>query len=342
MAENIVDDVPWLEEVRSPPEHPPDDAPRLRPLLVDSSGDTIDTLQKWQARRIEIRRWWEGFLSPLSSLPERVPPVEVLEEECLGDVTRQRVRYEVEPGVLTQAYLLIPTTQRVPTAGVVVLHSTVDESIDEPSGIAGATPKSLGLDLARRGFVALCPRNFLWRNNHMLTARWQTLKHRLRRPRCKGMAKMLQDAVVAVNVLASLPEVDPGRLGAVGHSLGAKQVLYLAAFDERIQVAASSEGGIGVGFSNWDAPWYLGRRIRHRTFNHEHHELLAMVAPRAFLLVGGDGFDGARSWPFIEAVLPVYGLHGVPSRVGLYNHRQGHKFPPQAAKRIHEWLEAYC
>ena len=68
------------------------------------------------------------------------------------------------------------------------------------------------------------------------------------------MAKMLLDAVVAVDLLAAMEGVNADRIGTVGHSLGAKEVLYLAAFDERIKVTVSSEGGIGTRFSNWDAP----------------------------------------------------------------------------------------
>jgi hypothetical protein len=40
----------------------------------------------------------------------------------------------------------------------------------------------------------------------------------------------------------------PDRVFAIGHSLGAKEVLYLAGFDERIRAAVSSEGGIGQLF----------------------------------------------------------------------------------------------
>ena len=89
--------------------------------------------------------------------------------------------------------------------------------------------------------------------------RQQVKQLRIRHPRASGMAKMVHDAQVSLDLLASLPEVDPQRLGAVGHSLGAKQALYLAALDERVRVAVSSEGGIGRSFSNWSAPWYLGR-----------------------------------------------------------------------------------
>jgi hypothetical protein len=155
------------------------------------------------------------------------------------------------------------------------------------------------------------------------------------------MAKMLYDSIVAVNILEQLPDVDSSRLGAVGHSLGAKEVLYLAAFDERIRVTVSSEGGIGTRFSNWDAPWYLGPSIRAPDFKHEHHELLGLIAPRAFLLIGGDSADGDRGWPFIQAALPVYRLYGGSVRMGMYNHKQGHAVPPASEQRIYEWFSAY-
>ncbi|MFH1268460.1 MAG: dienelactone hydrolase family protein, partial [Planctomycetota bacterium] len=228
-----------------------------------------------------------------------------------------------------------------PAAGVVALHSTVNHTIRQPAGVEGKPEKAFGLKMARRGYVVFCPRCFLWSSDLSIPYMEHVQRFRARHPGSKGMAKMLFDAVVALDVLAGLPEVDPKRLGAVGHSLGAKEVLYLAALDDRVQAAVSSEGGIGTRFSNWDAPWYLGEEIRGDAFAHEHHELLALVAPRPFLLLGGDSADGDRSWPFIEAALPVYRLYGDTPRVGLFNHRTGHNVPPEAERRIDQWFDAY-
>ena len=144
---------------------------------------------------------------------------------------------------------------------------------------------------------------------------------------------MLFDARRAVDLLASQPDVDPDRLGAIGHSLGAKEALYLAAFDPRIRATVSSEGGIGLTYSNWDAPWYLGEAIRRPGFGLDHGQVLALAAPRAFLLIGGDSADGDASWPYIAAALPVWSLTGAPDAVGLFNHRQGHAFPAVAQER---------
>ena len=217
----------------------------------------------------------------------------------------------------------------------------MDHSIHQPAGVKGVPEKAFGWKLAQKGYVTFCPRNFLWPENDRIDARGEAEKFLKRQPKSKGMAKMLFDAQLAIDILAAQDEVDPEKLGAVGHSLGAKEVLYLAAFDERVKVTVSSEGGIGTKFSNWDAPWYLGPSIRDDGFSHEHHELLALTAPRAFLLVGGDSADGERSWPFIAAALPVYRLYDTPSRVGLYNHGKGHAVPPEAEARIYEWIETY-
>ena len=156
------------------------------------------------------------------------------------------------------------------------------------------------------------------------------------------MAKMLFDGQVALDILAARSDVDRSRMGCIGHSLGAKEALYLSAFDPRITAVVSSEGGIGMTMSNWDADWYLGDIVRQPGFTHEHHELLALVAPRPFLLVGGDSADGTASWPWVAAALPVYRLYGEPARLGLLNHRQGHTVPAEVEPRLLEWVETYA
>jgi hypothetical protein len=123
----------------------------------------------------------------------------------------------------------------------------------------------------------------------------------------------------------------------VGHSLGAKEAFYLAAFDDRVKVAVSNEGGIGINFSNWDAPWYLDKNIH--KFGHEHHEVLALVAPKPFLLIGGESADGEKSRPYIKSVFPVYDLYGDKRQnIEFYNHGQGHSPTPFSEKLTYNWL----
>lgn len=334
-------DVSWLQEVQRAPAALPADAPVLSELLVDQDGQPIANREAWLKRRDELRKEWQKFLGSLGHPEDHRPELEIVKEDREAGVVRQLVRYEVEPDVFTEAYLLKPLDNSAARPGVVVFHSTVNHSILQPAGLGPDPQKAFGLKLAKRGMVAFCPRNFLWPDNGRIAADEETKRFQKRHPGVTGMAKMLYDARVAVNILAGQPNVDPNRLGSVGHSLGAKEVLYLAAFDDRIQATVSSEGGIGTKFSNWDAPWYLGPSIKAPEFRREHHELLAMIAPRAFLLIGGESADNDRGWPFIQAALRVYRLFEPSPRIGFYNHRQGHAVPPESEQRIQEWLEAY-
>jgi dienelactone hydrolase len=310
-------------------------------LLVDSQGKNIESLGHWQPKREALRQWWLEFLGPMPAKRDAAPKWEVIETDRVEGVVRRRIRYEVEPGITTEAYLLEPEKRASKSPGVAVFHSTVDHSIRQPAGVQGRPEKFFGLKLAQRGCVTISPRNYLWPTNDRIAAQAEADNFHQRHPTSKGMARMLHDSLVAVDILTSLPYVDADRIGSVGHSLGAKEVLYLAAFDQRVKVTVSSEGGVSSTFSNWDAPWYLGETIKSADFTHEHHELVALAAPRPFLLLGGDSADGNQSWPFIEAALPVYRLYGPTPRLGLFNHRQGHAVPPEAETRIYQWFDKY-
>ena len=340
-AASVRRDVPWLHEVLEPPAGASGPSRPLGPLLVDARGRPITTLDGWRRRRTDLLQAWHDLLGPLEAERTRPPALEIIAEDRVGEVVRQLVQYLVEPGVRTEAFILAPRELRRRRPAAIVFHSTVPESIRQPAGLADASEKHFGLALARRGFVTFCPRNFLWPETTRMAAEDETRRFRQRHPRAKGIAKMLFDGQLALDILAARPDVDRSRIGCIGHSLGAKEALYLAAFDPRITAVVSSEGGIGTKMSNWDADWYLGDIVNQPAFAREHHELLALAAPRPFLLVGGNSADGTASWPWLAAALPVYRLYGEPPRLGLLNHKRGHTLPADVEPRLLEWLETY-
>lgn len=326
-------------EFRRPPPEPGGGWPRLAPLLVAPDGRAIATRAAWRRQARRLRESWLRRLGPFPRECRSLRP-ELLAREELPDHTRLLLRYEPEPGAPTEAYLLLPKGVTGRRPGMVVFHQTAETHLRQPVGLDGRETMHLALHLVRRGFVCVAPSCYLYgyRGKTMRAAAEEVLA---RWPGWTGMGKMTWDGIRAMDLLVSRPEVDPRRVGSIGHSLGAKQVLYHAAFDERVRAAVSCEGGIGLTFSNWDAPWYLGPQIRQSDFDLEHHQLLALVAPRAFLLIGGESADGARSWPFIAANLPVWRLFGAEERLGLMRHAYGHDFPPPGPEReaVYRWLE---
>lgn len=336
-------DVTWLSEVTVvPPGAAKLEALPLAPLLKRDDGRLVTTATEWPARRAEILNAWTDFLGPMPKRPQS--GFEVIATEELERCVRKKIRYECEAGVFVEAFLLVP--KGAPQApGIVGLHQTTARTIDEIAGVPGAGPnqQALGLRLAEAGFVVMCPRNFLWENAPSLN---DAVAHfKTRHPQALGMRKMLYDAMRAVDILQSAPECRAGKVGAIGHSLGAKEVLYLAAFDNRIAAAVASEGGVTFPSTNWDAAWYLGPAIRQPGFVRNHHELLALIAPRPFLILGGEqgpgAADGVRSWKVIEPAQAVSKLVGQPVRVGLLNHGKGHSIPTDAYDKSVEWLRTY-
>ena len=187
------------------------------------------------------------------------------------------------------------------------------------------------------------------------------------------MAKMVYDAQRALDALLSIPQVDPKRVFAFGHSLGAKQVLYLMASDPRVLAGVASEGGVDLRSTNWEAPWYLNPppRIPTGTTSLEHRanlgadwgadwghdELLMLIAPRPVLIMGGQkgpgAADGSQSLPAMLGAFGIWRLFGseidgkkpvdAAARLGLalWNHGQGHVFGDWQFEQARAWFEAY-
>lgn len=312
--------------------------------------ETQADLKKYAEKTIQR---WSEFLGAFSVDGSRTPPsVEILETEVLSEGLLQKlVRYETEPGQFVEAFVLSKAELPSSSPAVVVFHSTFKNSIhqcvggDDPK--SGSPPnehemrKAYALHLAKRGFITLSPRNYLWRDNVTMDLQGQTLAFLNRNPGRKGMSRMLLDVILAVDVIESLPGVDGNRIGVIGHSLGAKEVLYSMAFDSRVKVGVSSEGGIGIEQSNWDADWYLSKACQDPTFDLNHHELVACIAPRPLLVIGGDASDGLSTIPYLRPAVPAYRLFNSPVRLALYNHGQGHVVTEESLVRSLEWLETY-
>ena len=306
-------------------------------IILLTSASALLALEPLRDREAMLADW-QRILGPL---PKKKAPLkmEIIGGESLPEFTRQHVRYQITAGVWADGYLLIPRIAKgTKTAGVVVFHSTVKQQAQLVAGVDQSVPdKMQGVHMAKLGYVALCPRNFLF--NEGADLKGNTVKVLKDWP--TGMARMLWDGIRALDVLASLPQVDANRLGCIGHSLGAKEALYLAAFDERVKAAVSSEGGVGLSMSNWDADWYLGAQIKAPGFKHDHHELLALISPRSYLWIGGDSADTDAGLEYLKSAQPVFSQAGLSDNVQFFNHRLGHAYPPVARERNDAFLRKH-
>src|SRR5690606_26256518 len=134
--------------------------------------------------------------------------------------------------------------------------------------------------LAERGYVTLSQRWFMEGYSKTPRGSEASLQDRYKdcvarfvraSPSWKALGRVIWDASRCIDYLTTLENVDPDRIGCMGHSLGGKMALYAGAFDPRIQVVVVSEPGIGLPFSNWEQLWYLGPEVKEPAFPWDHH-----------------------------------------------------------------------
>ncbi|MEY4788599.1 MAG: hypothetical protein RLZ61_817, partial [Planctomycetota bacterium] len=190
--------------------------------------------------------------------------------------------------------------------------------------------------LVERGYIVLAPECFIMKGKGPQAQATELAKNS---PELTGMGKMTFDSSRCIDFLETHENIDPARIGCIGFSLGAKEVLYAMAFEPRYKVGVFNEGGIGIRMSNWTDPWYLTSKMKPSIPEMEHHQVLSLIAPRPILIMGGNSADGDSSWPFIKAVLPVYGLFGAEEKIGLINHQGKHTFPHAARAKAYQWID---
>jgi len=140
-------------------------------------------------------------------------------------------------------------------------------------------------------------------------------------------------------VQASLP-IDLQHIGVTGCSYAGKMALFSGALDERIALTIAQESG-GGGAPAWRVSETLGavEKLGATDYNwfkedmrqfsdtnvaklpHDHHELMAMIAPRALLVTGNTDFEwlaNPSAYVSARAAHEVWKAFGVGDRFGFY------------------------
>ncbi len=132
--------------------------------------------------------------------------------------------------------------------------------------------------------------------------------------------------------------IDHRRLAVTGCSFAGKMALFAGAFDERIALTIAQESG-GGGAAAWRVSETLGNvetlgKTSRAWFSEEmfrfsdavaklpydHHELMAMIAPRALLVLGNPDYEwlaDESGYVSCRAAHEVWKTFGVPDRFGF-------------------------
>jgi dienelactone hydrolase len=210
-----------------------------------------------------------------------------------------------------------------------------------------------GAHLASNGYVVLTSWSFIRNYRQGTRSRRAAELVYERFGRWLGLGKMVHDVAREIEYLRSLPQVDGNRIGFIGFSLGAKAAVYAAAFNPDLKATVALDPHIAInGGTNWYDPWYmdwtrpfddiptpektvlslLNPDQARPGLERDHHELMALVAPRAFLLIGGSQSEDAggdsddlQSWGYFNRAKEVYELLGVGDRLQFASTNEGHR-----------------
>jgi len=336
------DDDDWFEPYNNTPDEFEGNRGNCSSLVMSDTSEKIESVRQWQEKRQQLHEKWSQLLGTISCDPPE-PAVRLIQSFNEEFYTGKLMYLLVEPDFSEKIYVMLPDTPvRIPTPVVITPYYDVDTPAGKNMGGRSYRPpgvRSFAYQMVRQGYIAVAVRWFGESYGEHYGEAVANLK--LRHPDLTGLGKWVWDAHRVVDYIYTMPEADHDNIGIIGHSLGGKMALYAAAMDDRISAVVSSELGIGFDFSNYDDFWYFGDFIRDIDSSTDHHELLGLIAPRPFLLIGGDEYDTDKSWYYINAAKEVYNLFDKPWNIGYFNHRTGHSPTPEAVRLSVEWLRHF-
>ncbi|MCS7306469.1 MAG: alpha/beta fold hydrolase [Thermoguttaceae bacterium] len=309
----------------------------------------VRTVQDWQRRRADILRGFQETAGPLPEKFRQTPlDVQILKTEETPVYRRIKLSYQPEPGDRVPAWLLIPKQLRGRTAAMLCLHQTISIGKDEPVGLGGSASLHYAHELALLGFVCLAP-DYPSFGEYPYNFRTQGAHY------ASGTMKAIWNNIRAVDLLETRPEVDPKRIGCIGHSLGGHNAIYTAVFEPRLKVIVSScgftpfhdyYGGRLDGYVQDRYMPLIGRRFGKDPDRvpWDYYELIGALAPRPFLTnspLHDANFDVGGVKKVIVEAKKIYQLYGVPEHLIAFHPDCGHDFPEPVRKEIYAFLSRY-
>ncbi|WP_417732398.1 dienelactone hydrolase family protein [Rosistilla oblonga] len=323
----------------------------------DDLTEGIATKEDWIARREVLKQRYLDLLGDQHK-PEKPPLDLIVHEDVVVDglYRRQWISYAVEADERAHAYLGTPLELDGKAPAIVALHGTYQHGSKRAAGLIDNPDKAYLDHLCRRGYVVIAPEHFVSGERTPAAGPYDTAAFYEKHPQWTAVGKFTYEHSIAIDVLQSLPQVDAQRIGALGHSLGGHGTFFLAAYDDRIQASACNCGASffrhNPNVEGWGRNrWYIYfKPIREGLLKGElppidFHEIIALIAPRAFLDVSGlnDGHTPTQKQRLLMLmkIMDVYELNGVPENLGFYVHGRKHSVAHESRQLIYGWMDAH-
>ncbi|MCC6694705.1 MAG: dienelactone hydrolase family protein [Candidatus Hydrogenedentes bacterium] len=329
----------------------------LLPLLETGApgAGPIASQEEWERKRARIESVLSTLIGTPTNLAAPAPAAEVLGEEDLGAYTRRHLRIASEPDDTIPAYLLIPKEPiQSPCPTMIVLHQTQAPGKEEACGMTGDPNMAFAKELVERGYLCIAPDavGFGERIPKGEQPYYGAHDFYRKHPQWSFFGKMIWDVQRVVDYLETLPEVDKGRIGCIGHSHGAYGTIMGSIFEPRIRVAVASCGFNTLRSDPSPNRWChltallprLGFYVDDvKTAPLDWHEIVACLAPRSYFnyaTLSDDVFPNTENLASIYTQLTsVYALYGNADHFAGALVTGKHSFPPDSRQMVYHWID---
>lgn len=328
----------------------------IRDLLLPHRIPDID-LDWWKAKREDImRRFWENTGTPPFARNTR--SIETIDSVASSLYTRSKIRYVVGDCEEIRAYLFVPASMTDKTPAILALHQMNDPfGKDEAAGLGGSPDYAYGEELARRGYVVLVP-DCLTMGERVFPgkANYDSIPFYEEHPEWSMVGKDIEDSMAAIDVLLTFDFVDPARIGAIGHSHGGINTIFVLAMDDRVAVGVSNCGMSVISeeekcleWSTEDEYIYFPKLRRYllekKELPFDLNEVAALIAPKPWCNISAYYDRAMGNQEFLAGVgtqlNQVYKLYGKQNHFCFVMHGNDHSFPKYARSLAYEWLDRF-
>lgn len=305
-----------------------------KPLLKFYNGDTVLTKNDWQKRRKEIYTKWNDMMGNWPDLIKK-QKMKVLDTQKKDGYTQYKISFKWAPSEETEAYLLVPQLGKKKYPAVITTFYEPGSAIGE-----GKPDRDFALQLVKRGFVALSIGTTQASKDRTYSIYYPSIQNAKVQP----LSMLAYAAANSWYILSNLSYVDDKRIGIMGHSFGGKWAMFGSCLFDKFACAVWSDPGIvfdenkGSLINYWE-PWYLGyyptpwENVWRKKGNiegakglypkllkegHDLHEIMALMAPRPFLVSGGAS-DQLVRWTALNNIIKVNKLLGKENKVAMQN-----------------------
>ena len=307
----------------------------------------IKTPEDWGIRRRHILC---GMQRAMGKLPDRssLPPLDMqVTDEHEGEGFRRlTISFAAEGTDRIPAYLYLPSgrPKEYRSAAMLALHPTSTLGKGVVAGEGTGTNRNYGLELAKCGYIVLCPDYPSFGDYKYDFAADEYVS---------GTMKGIFNHMRCVDLLASRDDVDPDRIGVIGHSLGGHNAMFVGAFDQRLKVIVSSCGWTpfhdyyGGNIKGWTSDRYMPRLAEEYKLDPDRvpfdfYEVVAALAPRAFFSCSplkDDNFAVEGVKKASAAAAEVYALLGAPDALQVRYPDCGHDFPEPVRAEAYAFID---